>query len=157
VVIASEGDEPALRERLTTVANVSVEPDLAAALTSGADVLLVRDKTGVLHHDALAESNVGTIIGLQPLTTTARGLAVARRNGSVVVPDFISAAGPYLAALNPNTERAVVIDEVTTATLSVLQRLEGAETEMFVRACELAEDHLRTWTSELPFGRPLAP
>jgi len=157
VVIASDGDEPALRERLSGVATVSVEPDLSAALTSGADALLVRGKTGELHHDTLAETDVGLIIGLQPLTTTARGLAVAGRRGSVVVPDFISAAGPYLAALNANTERELVIDEVTVATLSVMKRLEGTDTAMFVRACELAEDHLRTWTSELPFGRPLAP
>lgn len=157
VVIASSGAEALLCDLLTGVGDVSVESDLATALSSGADALLVRGATGSLHHDVLSEANVGHIIGLQPLTTTARGLAVASRQGSVVVPDFISASGPYLAALSTSTEREEVIEHVTAATLSSLTRLEVAGVAMFVRACELAEDHLRTWTSELPFGRPLAP
>lgn len=162
VNIVSDGEEPALQDALSnntalSAIDVSIGSDLAAALTSEADVVYVRGKAGALDHELLAEVNVGRIVGLQPLTTTARGLAVAGRQGTMIIPDFISAAGPYLAALNANAELDPITQDITAATSEVLMRLEGAGTDMFVRACELAEEHLRTWTSDLPFGRPLAP
>lgn len=156
VVIASDGEEPALRATLAS-RDVTLESDLAAAISSGVDVVIVRAKAGALHHESLADVNVGQIIALQPLTTTARGLAVAGRQGTVIVPDFISSAGPYLAALGTSDELEPVTQDIASATSSVLTRLADTGTDMFVRACELAEAHLRTWTSDLPFGRPLAP
>lgn len=156
VNIVSDGEEPALQAALSAI-DVSIGSDLAAALTSEADVVLVRGKAGALDHEVLAEVNVGRIVALQPLTTTARGLAVAGRQGTMIIPDFISAAGPYLAVLNTNAELGPITQDITAGTSEVLTRLEGTGTDMFVRACELAEEHLRTWTSDLPFGRPLAP
>ena len=162
VNVVSDGEEPALQDALSnnralSAIDVSIGSDLAAALTSEADVVLVRGKAGALDHEVLAEVNVGCIVALQPLTTTARGLAVAGRQGTMIIPDFISAAGPYLAALKTNAELDPITQDITAATSEALMRLEGTGTDMFVRACELAEEHLRTWTSELPFGRPLAP
>ena len=148
VVIVSDGDEPALQAALT---DATIEPDLATALTSGADAVLVRGKTGVLNHAVLEDTNVKMIIGLQPLTTTARGLAVAGRAGAIVVPDFISAAGPTLAALGWSAE------DISANTTSVLNTLSGHGIDLFVAASEHAETHMRTMTTELPFGRPLAP
>lgn len=157
VAIVSDGEEPALSASLSTVSGVSVGSDLDAALTSRADVVIVRAKTGALHHEALDNINVGRIIALQPLTTTARGLAVASRQGTIIVPDFVSAAGPYLAALNSASELDPITADIIAATKSVMDSLEGAGSDMFVRACEVAETHLKTWTTDLPFGRPLAP
>ena len=148
VVIVSDGDEPALQAALT---DATIEPDLATALTSGADAVLVRGKTGVLNHAVLEDTNAKMIIGLQPLTTTARGLAVAGRAGAIVVPDFISAAGPTLAALGWSAE------DISANTTSVLNTLSGHGIDLFVAASEHAETHMRTMTTELPFGRPLAP
>ena len=148
VVIVSDGDEPALQAALT---DATIEPDLATALTSGADAVLVRGKTGVLNHAVLEDTNAKMIIGLQPLTTTARGLAVAGRAGAIVVPDFISAAGPTLAALGWSAE------DISANTTSVLNTLSGHGFDLFVAASEHAETHMRTMTTELPFGRPLAP
>lgn len=105
----------------------------------------------MLNHETLAETNVKTIVGLQPLTTTARGLAVASRAGAVIVPDFISAAGPTLGALEHS------IDEIGSMTTSILDALTGHGTNLFVAASEHAEAQLRTLTDTLPFGRPLAP
>jgi hypothetical protein len=156
IIIASDGDEPALQAELAGAfpkAAVAVEADLAAALASGAEVVFVRTKLGELHHDALAETNVRRIVGLQPLTTTARGLAVASRHGTTIVPDFISAAGPYLAALDDD----VTPETIAAATRSVIAGLGASGTTMFIDACEVAETHIRTWASEPPFGRPLAP
>lgn len=148
VLIVSDGDEPALQAAL---ADATVEADLAAALTSGADAIVVRGKTGALNHDVLKDTNVKTIIGLQPLTTTARGLAVAGRAGTIIVPDFVSAAGPILAALGWSA------DDITANTKSLLGSLTGHGVDLFVAASEHAETHMRTLTDSLPFGRPLAP
>ena len=129
--------------------SVREEPDLATALTTGCDVLFVRARTGDLHHDVLGARAAATIVALTPLATTARGLAVATRAGSTIVPDFVTAGGQYLAALG--------IDDIEGATRSAIERLGDAGPDAFVRACELAEDHLRSWAPDLPFGRPLAP
>ncbi len=150
MVIASDIEESALALALGD-ASVTVETDLAAALSSEADVVFVRGKTGVLNHEVLADANVKTIVGLQPLTTTARGLAVAGRAGAIIIPDFISAAGPTLAALGHST------DEISEMTARSLDALDSHDTNMFIAACEHAETHLRTMTETLPFGRPLAP
>ena len=148
--IVSSDEEPELRAALGGN-EVGAFDDLSAALSSGVDVLFVRGKTGCLDHAVLADTNVRNVIGLQPLTTTARGLAVAGRAGTIIVPDYISAAGPILAALG--LSRA----EITNETRTAVGRIKGAGVETFVRACELAEEHLRTMTNTLPFGRPLAP
>jgi|GEM_PF-5890141 len=148
VLIVSDGDEPALQAAL---ADATIEADLAAALTSGADAIVVRGKTGALNHDVLKDTNVKMIIGLQPLTTTARGLAVAGRAGTIIVPDFVSAAGPVLAALGWSA------DDITANTTSLLGSLTGHGVDLFVAASEHAETHMRSLTDSLPFGRPLAP
>ena len=106
-------------------------------------------RTGDLHHDVLGAGAAATIVPLTPLATTARGLAVATRAGSTIVPDFVTAGGQYLATLG--------IDDIEGATRSAIERVGDAGPDAFVRACELAEDHLRSWAPDLPFGRPLAP
>lgn len=150
VVIASDDEEADLGAALEGAA-VDVEADLGAALRSGADAVFVRGKTGVLDHATLEGTTVKLIIGLQPLTTTARGLAVASRAGAVIVPDFLSAGGPTLAALDLSTDR------IAEMTRNVADELAASGTDQFVTACEHAEAHLRTMTDTLPFGRPLAP
>ncbi|MBT8192093.1 MAG: hypothetical protein KJP22_01730, partial [Acidimicrobiia bacterium] len=152
VVIASSDEEASLHAAATAAgaASVDIEPDPGQAMKSGAGVLFVRGKTGAVDHAIAADTNIGHLVGLQPLTTTARALAMASRAGCVIVPDFVSAAGPYLVALDSGAD-------ITAATTAAVARFADAGTDGFVRACELAEDHLRTWTSDLPFGRPLAP
>ena len=150
VVIVSDGEEPALTAALGD-REARIEVDLTAALTSGADAVFVRGKTGVLDHASLEGTNVKAIIGLQPLTTTARGLAFASRAGAVIVPDFISAAGPTLAALDLDA------DTIAEHTRAAMADLPSTDVNLFVAACERAEAHLSTLTDTLPFGRPLAP
>ena len=153
--VVSDGEEPALKAILGE-RQLDVHPDLATGLASGVDVLFVRGKTGVLDHAVLEDANVKVIIALQPLTTTARGLAVAGRAGVTIMPDFVSASGPVLAALG------LTPDEIVTQTRAaisraVIERETNFGIDMFVKMSEMAEDHLRTGTEQLPFGRPLAP
>lgn len=152
VVIASQQDENALTAALTAAgtAAVAIETDVTAALHTTADVAFIRGNTGEIDHVVAADTTVGHIVGLQPLTITARGLAVASRTGAIVIPDFVSAAGPYLVALAPSVD-------VAALTRAAIDRIGNAGGDSFIRACELAEDHLRSWTTDLPFGRPLAP
>jgi hypothetical protein len=156
IVVVSDQDESVLTAPFM-IPTVDVEPNLEAALTSGADAVFVRGKTGVLNHEVLAETNVGHIIGLQPLTTTARGLAIASARGCVIVPDFLSASGPYVAAASDIKNRSDLVKEVEAQTRAAAARLTDEGPNSFVRACELAEEHILTWAPELPFGRPLAP
>jgi len=148
VVIASNRDEEELIGQLSSD-NVTIIEDLATALATPSDVLFVRSGTGALHHEIVADTSARKIVGLQALTITARGLAVASRAGAVVVPDFVSAAGPYLAAFG--------IDDPATATSEAMRALDDTTSDLFVNACVHAEAHLRTWADSLPFGRPLAP
>ena len=76
--------------------------------------------------------------------------AMVRLQGSVVVPDFISAAGAVLGAVG------VSADELGASTIAALDPLEDSP-ELFVAACVAAEEFMQTWTGDLPFGRPLAP
>ena len=151
VVVTGVDDDSSLRSALEAqgVNSVRFEADVAAALAIECDIAFTKTGVGALDHEALAQPGPARIISLNPLAMTARGLAVASRAGTTMVPDFLSAAGQYLAAL----DRV----DITEATHQIVDQLSDAGVESFVRACEQAEDHLRTWASELPFGRPLAP
>lgn len=153
-VVVASGDEhdrlaPLLRG--AGASRVDVVADVAAAVGTGCEVCFVRGPTGILDHEVLAGANSRRIVGLQPLTTTARGLAFASRNESIIVPDFVSAAGGCLGAIGLD------VDAIAESTRSLVTELEPAGTHMFVDACEKAEAFMRTWTEKLPFGRPLAP
>ena len=121
---------------------------LAELLAAGRGVVVVGSKAGVLDHENVGALGAATIVGAAGQAVTARALATARRNGATVLPDFVSAAGPLLAA----SGEADIAARVTEVVRSVLDHEEGP----YLGACYAAEAFLRTWSSELPFGRPLA-
>ena len=131
------------------VESVRHEPEAEAALSTPCDVAFVSVKTGELDHEVLDGCAAASVVALTPLATTARGLAVASRAGTTIVPDFVSAGGQYLAALG--------VDDIAGATRAAVDRMAGAGVDPFLRACEMAEAHLRSWAPDVPFGRPLAP
>lgn len=122
-----------------------------------ADVVAVGSKAGVVDHTVAAGVRAGLLVPVGAVPVTARGLAVARRQGCTVLPDFLTTAGAALAmwadadatveSLGP-----VVDDQVGGAVREVLGHDEGP----LLGACERAEAFLATWQDELPFGRPLA-
>ena len=107
-------------------------------------------KAGVLEHDLAATVRAGVVVPLTPVPVTARALAILGRAGVVVVPDFLSTAGPLLAAVDP--DGGDPIDRVHDAVAALAD--EG--TDLWMAAVTKAEEHLRTWQDALPFGRPLA-
>jgi len=128
-------------------ADAAVLP-LAELLAAGRGVVVVGSKAGVLDHENVGALGAAIIVGAAGQAVTARALATARRNGATVLPDFVSAAGPLLAA----SGEADIAARVTEVVRSVLDHEEGP----YLGACYAAEAFLRTWSSELPFGRPLA-
>jgi hypothetical protein len=113
------------------------------------DVLFVAGKAGALDHDTATTVTASTVVPLTPVPVTARALAVLSRADRVVVPDFLSTAAPLLAAFDPDADPARLVREATV-------ELAEHGTGMWLAAAQRAEDFLATWTSEKPFGRPLA-
>ncbi|HJR24910.1 MAG TPA: hypothetical protein VJ804_05520, partial [Acidimicrobiales bacterium] len=81
---------------------------------------------------------------------TARALAVLGRAGATVLPDFLTTAGPLLAAVDPDGGDPML--RVHDAVAGVAPAGAGA----WMTAVEKAEAQLGTWQDALPFGRPLA-
>lgn len=121
------------------------------------DVWCPGSKVGLVDHEVAAAIGATTIVPAAPLAVTARGLAVARRRDIVVLPDFLTLAGPLIATLEPAAPtgealHARIAELVGRATSAVVAHEHGP----LLGACFAAEDFLRTWCDELPFGRPLA-
>src|SRR5690606_36296118 len=114
------------------------------------DALVVAGKAGVLEHDLAGGVKAKVVVPLTAVPVTARAMAVLGRAGTVVVPDFLSTAGPLLAAFDP--DGGVPMERVHHAVAD----LAGEGTNLWMAGCLRAEEHLRTWQPQLPFGRPLA-
>jgi hypothetical protein len=110
----------------------------------------VAGKAGVLEHDLAATVRAKVVVPLTPVPVTARALAVLGRSEVVVVPDFLATAGPLLTALAPDGEDPMLRVHDAVAALS------GEGTGLWMAAALRAEEHLRAWQDELPFGRPLS-
>lgn len=121
-----------------------------AAFDADCDVLLVAGKAGVLEHDLAATVKATIVVPLTPVPVTARALAVLGRAGAVVVPDYLAGAGPMLDAFDPDGGDPMERVHASVAALAE----EGPN--LWMAAALRAEDFLRTWQPELPFGRPLA-
>jgi glutamate dehydrogenase/leucine dehydrogenase len=114
------------------------------------NVLIVGGKAGVLEHDLASTVQAKVVVPLSPVPVTARALAVLGRAGVVVVPDFLSTAGPLLAAVAPDG------DDPMQRVAESVSSLRSEGTNLWMAAAIRAEDFLRTWQPTLPFGRPLA-
>ncbi|MFZ6004015.1 MAG: Glu/Leu/Phe/Val dehydrogenase dimerization domain-containing protein [Actinomycetota bacterium] len=148
--VAIVGQGPLTEAAAAAAAAHGATPEPQASFDADCDVLLVAGKAGVLEHDLAATVRARVVVPLTPVPVTARALAVLGRADIVVVPDFLSTAAPMLAALDPDggDPRDRVRDAVAD--------LAGEGTNLWMAAALRAEEHLKTWQSALPFGRPLA-
>jgi glutamate dehydrogenase (NAD(P)+) len=127
-----------------------------------ADVLVAGSKPGVIDHEVAAGVVARVVVPGGPVPVTAKGLAVLRRAGVLVLPDFVTTAGPLFAwpdgdgtvtdPRRPEEARAAVTDGIA----GVLAEVLGNEDGPLLAACYRAESFLRGWREQLPFGRPLA-
>lgn len=114
------------------------------------DLLFLAGKTGMLDHEQAATVRAGMIVPLTPVPVTARAHAVLTKAGRIHLPDFLTIAGPLLHA--HDTTDTEPVDRVA----EVAAELAPEGTGLWLAAAQRAEDFLRTWQDELPFGRPLA-
>lgn len=148
--LAVVGTGPAADAAVASVTQNGGTVGPGLGLADECDALLVAGKAGVLEHDLAAGVKAKVVVPLSPVPVTARALAVLGRAGVVVVPDFLSTAGPLLAALDGASGDPMQRVHDAVAALA------GEGTGMWRAAVDRAEEHLRTWQDELPFGRPLA-
>jgi hypothetical protein len=118
----------------------------------GGDIIFAGGKAGALDDSVAATLQAKVVIPIAAVPVTAKALAVLGRAGTVVVPDFISCAAPLLAGLDPDGGDPVARVRALADALAG----EGVGTGTWLAAAGIAEAHLLTWQTALPFGRPLA-
>ena len=144
------------------VGTLVAEPTPAGAvLGADADVLVVGSKPGVVDHQAAARVQASLLVPAGPVPVTAKALAVLRRAGTTVLPDFVTTAGPLFAgwpAGGPAGSTGPVdpADAAAAAIAGVLAEVAGHADGPLLGACHRAEAFLASWRPSLPFGRPLA-
>jgi glutamate dehydrogenase (NAD(P)+) len=120
-----------------------------------ADVLVAASKPGIVDDEVAASLVVRAVVPGGPVPVTAKALAVLRRADTLVLPDFVTTAGPLFAGwpTDPGADPAV---EAADAIAASVAEILGHEDGPLLGACYRAEAFLASWRDELPFGRPLA-
>lgn len=129
----------------------------AEILCQSADVLMCGSRLGVIDHEVAAGLDVAVVspIGVAPVT--AKGLAVAQRNGTVVLPDFLTLSGALHSFVSSEGADLVELEHhVEDQTSSLADAALDHDDGVYLGACEIAERFLAGWVDEMPFGRPLA-
>lgn len=131
--------------------------DSALALSATADALVCGSKVGLLDHQQVTEIGSRLIVPWGPMPVTTRAVAVARRAGIEVLPDFVTTAGPLLASTAADGVDAEALRETAADTVGgIIGEVSGHDDGPLLGACLRAEAFLATWRDDLPFGRPIA-
>lgn len=137
------------------IGELTTEPlPAGAVLGATADVLLAGSKAGAIDHTSAAVVQATVVVPHGAIPVTAKGVAVLRRAGTAVLPDFVTTAGLVFATDATTIDEAG--DAAATAISAVIAEVAGAEDGPLLAACRRAEAFLATWVDPLPFGRPLA-
>ncbi len=160
--VAPAGFDPAAVEAAWAANGVDLVADLDdapgqpwAVFGTASDVLVVGSKPGVVDDRVAGGLSAAVVVPAGPVPVTAKGLAVARRAGRVVLPDFLTTAGPLFAGW-PDPDADAPAAAAATAIAAALSEVLGHDDGPLLAACYRAEAYLGTWRAELPFGRPLA-
>lgn len=118
---------------------------------AAADVIFTGSKAGALTHEGAAHVTATTIVPTGPVPVTTKAVAAFLRSGVTYVPDFLALAAPYLVGVD-----AATADDAADKVAEAVGRHLGHADGLLLGACSAAEDFLRTWRPNPPFGRPLA-
>ena len=127
-----------------------------AVFGADADVLFIGSKTGTLTHEGAEHVQAGAVVPIAPVPFTTKALITLQRAERTVVPDFLAVAGPHVAGLGGHPDPSAAVEAITSGITEAVATSAAHPEGLFLGACYRAEDFLRTWQSELPFGRPLA-
>jgi len=128
-----------------------------AVLAVAADVLVVGSKAGVVDDKVAPGVSAGLVVPSGPIPVTAKALAILRRADSVVLPDFVTTAGPLFGAFPPEGRTSEQLRQTVSRRLpDAITEVLAAEDGPLLASCRRAEAFLGTWQERLPFGRPLA-
>lgn len=161
--VVLEGPEPiagvlgaAFTEAGATVVNPE-DTSATTALGAAGDLLCCGSAVGMIDHQMISGLDVGWIVPWGPMPVTTRGLAVGRRSGTQVLPDFVTTVGPLLAAMaGPDETSGTLSEQTAQVVAAVIGEVLDHEEGPLVGACVRAEAFLSTWQETLPFGRPIA-
>ncbi len=118
------------------------------------DVILAGTKPGTLTHQGVEFVKAKALVPWGPIPFTTKAVAQLLAKGdTVVVPDFVSAAGGLIAGYLPGDEEAVV-KEIVSSVAMILTEVGDHEDGPLLGACYRAEAFMTGWTSER--GRPAA-
>lgn len=121
-----------------------------------ADVIVAGSKPGILNHQGAELITAAAVVPWGPIPVTTKALAQLLAKGdTVVVPDFVSAAGGLIAGYLDGTD-ADVVREIVSRIATVLTEVGEHPEGVLLGACYKAEAFMATWQDQLPFGRPLA-
>ena len=121
------------------------------------DVLFAGSKTGAIDHKGAGFVTAKAIVPTAAIPVTAKALAALSRAGVAVLPDFVTLAGPAVAAWGASGRTDdELADETRAVVRGILDELRGHGDGPLLAACYRAEAFLATWQAKLPFGRPLA-
>lgn len=155
--VEDQGDvTAALVAAITELGGKAVTDSAPALFGVEADVLICGSKSGLIDHESAASLAQQAIIPIGSTPITARGLAVARRRGIRVLADFVTTAGPLVVELTPTADPAELISTASEHVGSNCSEFADHPDGDLLAACYKAEEFLRTWRDELPFGRPIA-
>lgn len=168
-VVSSEGLDPAQVAGCWAQYGPELVEHLGRPISPAADLpgvevdgLFLGSKAGLLDHHVAGGVRAGVVVPTGPVPVTAKALAILRRRGIEVLPDFVTTAGslfgaPSVVGVDATSSEVEVIRDLVTRRISeVLAEVRVHEDGALLAACYRAESFLRTWCHQLPFGRPLA-
>ncbi|MGH1493047.1 MAG: hypothetical protein ACRBK7_27240 [Acidimicrobiales bacterium] len=120
------------------------------------DVILAGTKPGTLTHQGTDFVKAAALVPWGQIPFTTKAVAQLLKKGeTIVVPDFISAAGGLIAGYLPGDE-ADIIKEIVSSVAMILTEVGSHEDGPLLAACYRAEAFMTGWQGKAPFGRPLA-
>ncbi len=120
------------------------------------DAIFVGSKPGAISGEGATSSSDTPIIATSAAAVSSKALAVLRKNGAPVAPDFLTRVGPMLAWwASEETSHDVLRDSTTETVNGLLEEIVDHEDGTFMAACYKAEAFMESWQEKRPFGRPL--
>ena len=145
-------------ERLAALAtgDEQADGDGSAALGAEADLHLAAGGLRTVTHENEAAIGARHLLATVELAVTPRAMAQLARRDVTVWPEWLGTAGPAIAghadhSLDADALVALVRDRITEVAADGIGHADGPT----LAAAHVAEDFLRTWQDELPFGRPM--